>query len=58
MDEDELRFCWDDSKAASNLEKHDVSFEAATYVFDDPMKLERDDVFRGRRVSKHRHRMG
>jgi uncharacterized DUF497 family protein len=45
MDDDELQFCWDDSKGTSNLEKHDVSFEAAAYVFDDPMKLERDDVF-------------
>jgi uncharacterized DUF497 family protein len=45
MDDDGLQFCWDDSKAESNLQKHDVSFEAATYVFDDPMRLERDDVF-------------
>lgn len=43
--DDELHFCWDDSKAASNLEKHGVSFEAATYVFDDPMRLEQEDVF-------------
>jgi uncharacterized protein len=45
MGDDELRFCWDDSKAASNVEKHGVSFETATYVFDDPMRLEHDDVF-------------
>ena len=43
--DDELHFCWDDSKAASNLEKHGVSFEAATYVFDDQMRLEQEDVF-------------
>jgi len=36
---DDLHFCWDDRKAASNLKKHGVSFEAATYVFDDPMRL-------------------
>jgi hypothetical protein len=42
---DELHFCWDDAKAASNLEKHGVSFESATYVFDDPMRLEQEDVF-------------
>jgi uncharacterized protein len=41
----ELRFCWDNSKAASNLDKHGVSFETATYVFDDPLRLENDDVF-------------
>ena len=45
MDDDGLQFCRDDGKATSNLEKHAVSFEAATYVFDDPMRLERDDVF-------------
>jgi uncharacterized DUF497 family protein len=45
MDADELRFCWDDSKAASNLDKHGVSFEAATYVFDDPMRLEHEERF-------------
>lgn len=45
MDDNDLQFCWDGSKAASNLEKHDVTFEAATYVFDDPMRLEQDDVF-------------
>lgn len=44
-DDGELSFCWDDSKAASNLEKHGLSFETATYVFDDPMRLEQDDLF-------------
>jgi len=43
--DDELRFCWDEAKAASNLEKHGVSFEAASFVFDDPMRHEREDVF-------------
>lgn len=45
MADDELRFCWDDGKAVCNLEKHGVSFEAATYVFDDPMRLEQSDLF-------------
>jgi len=44
-DGDGLQFCWDDSKAASNLEKHGVSFELATYVFDDQMRFERADAF-------------
>jgi uncharacterized DUF497 family protein len=43
--DDELHFCWDDAKAAANLEKHGVSFETATYVFDDQMRLEHEDVF-------------
>jgi uncharacterized DUF497 family protein len=43
--DEELHFCWDDGKAASNLRKHGVSFETATYVFDDPMRLEDSDVF-------------
>ncbi len=45
MDGDELRFCWDERKAASNLEKHKVSFELATFVFDDSRRLERMDIF-------------
>jgi uncharacterized protein len=44
-DDDDLQFCWGDSKATSNLEKHGVAFELATYVFDDPMRLERADAF-------------
>lgn len=31
----ELRFEWNDAKAANNLRKHKVSFEEATTVFDD-----------------------
>ena len=31
-----MRFEWDDVKAASNLEKHGVSFEEATQIWDDP----------------------
>jgi uncharacterized protein len=34
-----LRFEWDGRKNASNLRKHDVDFETATLVFDDPMQL-------------------
>ena len=37
-DADDLQFCWDDSKAACNIEKHGVSFELATYVFGDPTR--------------------
>jgi uncharacterized DUF497 family protein len=33
-------FEWDDSKAAENYERHGVSFETATGVFDDPFALE------------------
>jgi len=45
MEDDDLQFCWDDDKAASNVEKHGVSFESATYVFDDPRRLEQLDEF-------------
>jgi uncharacterized DUF497 family protein len=30
------RFEWSDSKARANLKKHEVSFEMARLVFDDP----------------------
>jgi uncharacterized DUF497 family protein len=38
-------FEWDEAKAASNLEKHGVSFVEATDVFNDPfMQLIYDDA--------------
>ena len=36
-------FEWDDAKAADNLAKHGVSFEAASWVFLDPFAIERLD---------------
>ncbi len=33
----ELQFEWDPNKAARNIEKHQVSFDEAATVFDDPM---------------------
>jgi uncharacterized DUF497 family protein len=33
----ETRFEWDADKAAKNLRKHQVSFDEAATVFDDPM---------------------
>ena len=44
-DGDDLHFIWDPVKAAANLEKHGVSFEIATFVFDDALRLEDDDAF-------------
>ncbi len=35
-----IKFEWDDDKAASNQQKHAVSFEEAVTVFDDPLYLE------------------
>ena len=37
-------FEWSDTKAASNIEDHKVSFEIARRVFDDPLVLIREDV--------------
>lgn len=34
-----MLFEWDDNKAASNKQKHRISFDLATYVFDDPAQL-------------------
>ena len=42
---DEIRFVWDPDKAEQNLRRHKISFEDATFVFDDPFLLEEDDVF-------------
>ncbi len=35
-----MNFEWDEEKAASNLEKHGVSFEEATSVFSDPLYVD------------------
>ena len=45
MVDDELAFEWDADKAKANRRKHGISFEAATFVFDDPYRLEEDDLF-------------
>jgi hypothetical protein len=37
-------FEWDDAKAASNLAKHKVSFEAARQAFRDVFAVEREDT--------------
>lgn len=39
----EYIFEFDENKDALNREKHGISFNAASYVFDDPNRLERDD---------------
>jgi len=39
LDEHQYQFEWDDAKAASNIRKHDVSFELASSVFHDPRIL-------------------
>jgi len=39
-----MRFEWDDSKNRQNLRKHDVSFETAILVFDDPFALTLRDL--------------
>lgn len=40
----ELRFEWDDEKAAINLKKHGVAFEDAIYVFQDDNRIELYDT--------------
>ena len=34
-----MKFEWDESKAARNLRKHDISFDEATTVFGDPLAI-------------------
>lgn len=40
---DDLEFEWDDAKAATNFERHGVSFEEAAGVFSDPLARIFDD---------------
>lgn len=39
-----MKFEWDLHKEASNIQKHGVSFEQASYVFSDPFALSTFDV--------------
>jgi uncharacterized protein len=41
------RFEWDPDKARSNLKKHGISFEAATFAFDDPYSITEIDRIEG-----------
>jgi uncharacterized protein len=40
-----LEWIWDDAKNRENSRKHGLSFEAAQYVFADPLALSRIDPF-------------
>ena len=35
---------WDGAKAQANLKKHNVSFEDATTIFEDPFSITREDT--------------
>ncbi|MEG4274498.1 MULTISPECIES: BrnT family toxin [unclassified Microcoleus] len=35
-----MKFEWDENKAAVNLSKHNISFEEARTVFDDPLYVD------------------
>jgi uncharacterized DUF497 family protein len=35
-----MKFEWDENKAAKNLSKHQVSFDEAKTVFDDPLYID------------------
>lgn len=39
-----MRFAWNESKNRLNLNKHDVRFETAVLVFDDPFAISRRDL--------------
>ena len=46
MHEPQIEFEWDEAKAASNAQKHDISFELASTVFNDPRLLTFADLAR------------
>ena len=39
-----MRFIWDENKNRQNLRKHDVRFETAVLVFDDPYAITQRDL--------------
>ena len=40
-----MRWIWDQAKNEANLRAHGLSFEAAVFVFDDPMSATRGDLY-------------
>ena len=40
-----MRWTWDQAKNRANLRAHGLSFEAAVFVFDDPMSATREDPY-------------
>lgn len=40
-----MRWTWDQTKNRANLQSHGLSFEAAIFVFDDPMSATREDPY-------------
>ena len=40
-----MRWTWDQAKNRANLQSHGLSFEAAIFVFDDPMSATREDPY-------------
>ena len=40
-----MQWIWDEEKSRSNKRKHGLSFEAAQYVFSDPLAISRMDSF-------------
>ena len=40
-----MRWTWDETKNEANLRAHGLSFEAAVYVFDDPISATQEDPF-------------
>jgi uncharacterized DUF497 family protein len=38
-----MRFVWDEDKNQSNLARHNVSFELASLVFQDPLQISEPD---------------
>src|ERR1700720_4908102 len=39
-----MRYTWDENKNRQNLHKHDVRFETAVLVFDDPYAITQRDI--------------
>ena len=40
-----MRWAWDPAKNRTNLRSHGINFEAAVYVFDDPLAATREDPY-------------
>lgn len=48
-----MKIVWDDNKDRINQQKHQISFEMAQHVFDDPLHVSRQDRFENGELRWH-----
>lgn len=50
-----MRWTWDPAKNRTNRRSHGINFEAAIYVFDDPLAATREDPYPALHIKSDLH---